>query len=487
MSSTFLYTDHWAYTYIQLLQDRGYLRELYYSVKPYKRMNLAKAVVALNTDQLMLSEKYWVKLLQKEFHQEIQFLTTGNEEGDALTAFKTTFETSNYSEDGRFESDFYVNPEINYLINHLSVSLRGRIDNGLLNDPTYTGEKTDGLAARLEDGYGLLQFGKMNLFVGRVAQNWGPFSRKSLILSDNPYTYDQVGLNFETRHIAFHSTFAKLNSVTYGSPPAERYFSAHRLDIKFNGGINIGFSETVVYGGPNQSLDFSYMNPFTIFMNAQTNDGKEANENLAFDFFVPFRQFNFKGQILVDDFILDGPSKPVPNRKTSSDRLGFLFAVQANDMLVKNSQWLLQYENIGSYTYNVKQKRPWQSYTYDGRGLGNISNDRDSWNLNVKYFPIPKWIFDLDAIFSRQGERDLSANNFEDSSFVKLPFPSGIVEKDIKITAGTLYRYNQNMFGEVRIGFDHVLNRKHIKDSKKTSLYFSLKINLSLDHTMTIN
>ena len=290
------------------------------------------------------------------------------------------------------------------------------------------------------------------------------------------------GLNFETKHIAFHSTFAKLNSVASGGLTAERYFSAHRLDLKFNNGINLGFSETVVYGGPNQSIEFSYMNPFSIFMNAQTNDGKEANENLAFDFFIPLRQYNFKGQLLIDDFILDGSNDPAPNRKTSSDRLGFLFAVQGNDILLQNTHWTLQYENVGSYTYNVKQKRPWQSYTYEGRGLGNEANDRESWNLHFKYFPMRKWIFDLDANFAKQGERNLASNDFEDSTFVKLPFPSGVVQKTIAFSIGTLYQHNQYIFGQIRMGLDNVLNRKHIRNRDETSMYFLVKINISIDH-----
>lgn len=486
MGSTLLYTDHWAYTYIQLLQDRGYLKDLYYSIKPYNRADLAKALINLENETLTPAEKYWIELLRKEFATEITFLDSDNNREVAVSV-KTSSGTSNYYQDNHFESDFFVNPEISYSMNHLGVFLRGRIDNGLLSDPTYSGRKADWIAARLEDGYGIFKFGQLGFFIGRTSHNWAPFSNQSLILSDNPYTYDQIGLNFETKHIAFHSTFAKLNAVASGGLTAERYFSAHRLDLKFNNGINLGFSETVVYGGPNQSIEFSYMNPFGIFMNAQTNDGKEANENLAFDFFIPLRKFNFKGQILIDDFILDGPNDPAPNRKTSSDRLGFLFAVQGNDILVQNTHSTLQYENVGSYTYNVKQKRPWQSYSYEGRGLGNESNDRESWNLNLKYFPIPKWIFDLDATFAKQGERNLASNDFEDSTFVKLSFPSGVVEKTLAVSLGVLYRHNQYIFGQARIGLDNVLNRKHIRNRDETSMYFLVQIDISTDHFIKVD
>lgn len=476
LRSTLLYTDHWTYKYIQLLQDRGYFRELFYSLKPYNRTDIANALINLSEEDLSVSETYWVKILKEEFDKEIKHLTMAADEQETFTKINTEFGIKNYSQYHHFETDVYVNPEVNFIMAHFAVAIRGRVDNGLLNDPAYTGRKTDWLAARLEDGYGIFNFGRFNFFAGRTAQNWGPSPRKSLILSDNPYTYDQIGLNFSTKHIAFHSVFAKLDPVTYIGQPSDRYFSAHRLDLKFNNGVNLGFSETVVYGGPEQSIEFSYLNPFSIFMNAQLNDKKEANENLAFDFYIPLKSFNLSGQVLIDDFILDGPDKPAPNRKTSSDRLGLLLSVQCNDLFLINSQWTASYEGVGSYTYNVKQKRPWQSYTYNGRGLGNNSNDGDAWNLNVKYFPIPKWIFEFDAAIERQGSRDLSSNDFEDSTFVKLAFPSGIVQRNLHLSAGALYQHSNTVSLQAFVGFDDFSNFEHIAKRNKRFLFYELRL-----------
>jgi hypothetical protein len=211
-------------------------------------------------------------------------------------------------------------------------------------------------------------------------------------------------------------------------------------------------------------------------MNAQLNDRKEANENLAFDFFIPLRPFNLSGQILIDDFILDGADKPAPNRKTSSDRLGFLFGIQGNDLIIKQSQWTILYERISSYTYNVKQKRPWQSYTYDGRGLGNENNDRDTWELNIKYFSIPKWIFDADLSFMRQGTRNLSSNDFEDSTFVNRPFPSGVVQRNLHFSAGALYQHSNTISLQAFVGFDNFSNFEHIAKRNNQFLFYELRL-----------
>ncbi len=485
LATTVLYADHWAYTYIRLFQDRGYLRELYYSLKPYNRSAVAQAISSLSSETLTASEKYWKELLEEEFSRELSL--HGNANAPEAQAYsKAEFEAKGHSELGHFEPDFFVNPEIGFTMKYLAASIRGRIDNGLLNDPAYTGRRSGRLAARIEDGYASLQLGKVHIFAGRLAQSWGPFNNKSLILSSNPYTYDQFGLNFETNHIAFHSSFAKLNSMTYNAQTSDRYFSAHRLDVRFDNGIQFGISETVVYGQPGQTMEFSYLNPFNVFAGSQLNDGKEANENIAFDFYLPLRPVQLMGQFLIDDFVLDGPDKPAPNRKTSSDRLGFLFGIQTNDLFINDSRWSLNYERIGSYAYNVKQKRPWQSYTFDGRGLGNEANDREAIGLNLQYFPIPKWLFEADASLTRQGERGLSSNDFEDSTFNKIPFPSGTVENRFSISAGALYQHGTFAIAEARVGFDHITNFKHIKNKKKDALFFLVRLNVNLDKSISL-
>ena len=146
----------------------------------------------------------------------------------------------------------------------------------------------------------------------------------------------------------------------------------------------------------------------------------------------------------------------------------------------------MNYERVGSYTYNVKQKRPWQVYSLDGRGLGNEANDRDRLSINFKFFPIKKWIFDIDASFTRQGERSLASNDFEDSTFVKLPFPSGTVEKRLSFSGGALYQLRTLAFGEARLGFDRITNFKHVMGKKKNALFFLVRLNVNFDKSMIL-
>jgi len=474
-ASVFLNTDHWAYTYINLLQDRGFLPSLYQSVRPYKRLEIASALQKIEEEKTSTTEKHWIDLLRTEFASEMDYLD--GQTGTANTLFKVHTNGTFYKMLESTRKDFFINPEINYHYGRVAASVRGRIDNGILHDPTYTGRKTDLVAARVEDGYGLWQAEHVYFLVGRFTSNWSPIPNRSLILSDNPYTYDKLQFGFQTKHIAFQTILAKLDN----EGPANRYFSAHRLDLKLNSGINVGLTETVIYGGINQGVDLSYSNPFLIFAEAQLNDHKEANENIALDVFVPYKKLNFRGQLLIDDFILDGVSQPPPNRKTSPDRLGWLFSAQFNDLFFQNSQAELTYERLGSYTYNVKQKRPFQSYTYYAKGLGAPGNDGDALDLTFRYFPIPKYIFSASVFWARQGERSLASNDFEDSSFVKLSFPSGTVQKTLGLRLNALYQHSRQLFAEAEVGIDNIYHYLHQKNSAKTFANYRMTVNYIFD------
>lgn len=473
-ASPYLPLDHWAYDYIERLHSRHYLNTLNRSVRPYTRMQVAKAILIADTTITLSSvEKAWLELLKQEFQHETYAIQNHSEQVQIHAQADLSNRT--YYRRSRISADYRFDPETGLSTEHFTGVLRGRVDRSLLRDNTYSGRRTSFAGARIEDGYGRLDYGVLFFAIGRYAEEWSPVYGKSLILSSNPYSYDKISFGLNTPHILFRSMFAMLDPVS----DSRRFFSAHRLDLRFRNGMQLGFSETVIYGGPHQIPDLSYINPFSIFAEVQLNQKKEANENLAFDFFVPYRQFQFSGQILIDDFILDGPGKPPPNRKTSPDRLGFLMNVLMNDPLLKNSQLILRYERVGSYTYNVKQKRPWQSYTYQNRGLGATSNDCDDLSLMLNYYPLPHWNFRLETYVHRQGERTILSHDFEDSTFVKLPFPSGRVEKRTGVILLAGYQTSPRIYLRWSSGLEWIRNDNHQKKSKiSVSVDFSLAYQL---------
>jgi hypothetical protein len=256
------------------------------------------------------------------------------------------------------------------------------------------------------------------------------------------------------------------------------------MDIRFRNGMQFGLMESVVYGGPGAGVELAYLNPFSLFANAQLNEGKEANENLALDVYIPVGTFRLLGQVLIDDYILDGPDKPAPNRKTSSDRLGWLLGIRVLD--ISRSRLELRYERVGSYTYNVKQKRPWQSYTYESRGLGYPSNDADTWTLFHTYYPSARVIVESSVGYTRQGERTLQSNDFEDSTFVKLPFPSGIVKRSLYFRTSLRYSLSMSTFITGGFRFSRATNDRHVLGRTRTYADFSLSAQWFVDRALSL-
>ncbi len=461
VATPFLDLGHPSYEYITLLQTRGYLSKLNISVRPYNRGEVAAALMSLDSNTtLSKNELLWVNFLRDEFSKEIRLLRQSGHSvlADAGTELTNTL----FTENNRLYDDYRIDPALHFSTLHFTSALRGRLDRSLLRDKTYTGRNAGRLGARLEDGYGRFDYHAFYCAIGRFAEEWSPVAGQSLIISPEAYTYDKFQLGILTNNIQFRSLFAMLEDFN----TAKRYVSAHRLDIQLNNGMHFGLSESIVYGGVNQTVDLAYLNPFSIFAEVQLNQKKEANENIAFDFSVPYRRFLFSGQILVDDFILDGAGSPPPNRKTSPDRLGMTYRILGNDLLLNNTQMSVMYERIGSYTYNVKQKRPWQSYTYQGKGLGAPANDMDHIRLSWKYFPLPKWIFSAEVYYKRQGERTLLSHDFEDPTFVKLPFPSGRVEETAGIYASALFHNWHDLHVKFETGYAYVKNHRNLKKDK---------------------
>ncbi len=72
--SPYLYLRHWAYPYVDLLLERGVIEGLSPVVRPYRRIDVAKAVVNANERRASSAERRWLQWLRREFNSEIEVL-----------------------------------------------------------------------------------------------------------------------------------------------------------------------------------------------------------------------------------------------------------------------------------------------------------------------------------------------------------------------------------------------------------------------------
>ncbi len=72
--SPYLYLRHWAYPYVDLLLERGVIEGLSPVVRPYRRIDVAKAVLQADERRASRAERAWLERLRREFRGEIEVL-----------------------------------------------------------------------------------------------------------------------------------------------------------------------------------------------------------------------------------------------------------------------------------------------------------------------------------------------------------------------------------------------------------------------------
>jgi hypothetical protein len=222
-----------------------------------------------------------------------------------------------------------------------------------------------------------------------------------------------------------------------------RYFSAHRIEIKPFRQLDIGFSESVVYGGIGRQIEFYYTNPLTWYHGEQLNKGNDDNTFLSFDFtFYPRNGISLYGEFMVDDFQIEKKSKG----DDEPNELGYIGGVYITDP-IRNSNLDLSFEytRINNWTYN--QGHTWNRYVNDGKIIGHfLGPDRES-----LYFSIKKWfVWGGWAQLSYERQNIGEGNVFSDwtdpwllsTGQYQEKFPTGVVEKrDIYGLSVSLFRF----------------------------------------------
>jgi hypothetical protein len=316
----------------------------------------------------------------------------------------------------RFRADGggrYTAPHIT-LVNRISVDQDYRDDSRFAGDLSESGHW---LYGRINEAYIALNAGKFDVFFGRTHRNWGAPATKGLILSDNPYTYDHLLVNYTTNHFKLSLIFAQLENMdTNEFNPADssltpvkdahKYLTGHRLDIRLLPSLQVGLSEMAIYGGTNRPVEWSFMNPVNLYYPIQRNDRKQISGLWALDvFYKPVPRLTFYGQLLIDDVIVNN-DPGVDDRARYPDRLGVMISMRSADWPFSSINNSFTYTKIWNRTY--QSIRGYENYHYRGYGLGFpcASCEEIHWRLSVwKWFPF--WIRN-EFIYGQYGNVDIT-------------------------------------------------------------------------------
>jgi hypothetical protein len=294
------------------------------------------------------------------------------------------------------------------------------VDQSSKSDPGFVWHKEMAAAGRIEEAYA--QIGKPGWFVrfGRMNRNWGPMPDRSLVLSDNPYSYDalewQISSSFfEFRHLVGAFPIHASEYDTRNALQLNRYFCAHTLDFMIGKWASLGVTETVVFarsGFP----DLQYINPFSIYsvINSNQESGAwgQGGGNLMVAFSGRAHPFTPKalvwGQVAVDDIQIDD-SLPMDQEPA---HWGLDAGASYSDFLpVSLSHYInMRYRYLSKWIYTVHPGNVMQGeqYTYLGRSLGFPIIDGDELEISAAIAGKNMWGASLGLVIGRQDTGSIS-------------------------------------------------------------------------------
>jgi hypothetical protein len=201
---------------------------------------------------------------------------------------------------------------------------------------------------------------------------------------------------------------------------AKRYLSGHRINLKLKFGLEMGVSEVVLYGGKDRDLEPYYVNPLLPFYGEQHNRRKDDNILWGFDLTLSsFKNKEVYFELLVDDFQYDFESEP--------HQTGFQLGLKYADPFGLERSWFnAEYTKVNNWVYG--QNKPWNVYTYHGRGIGSVLGpDADRWHLGLLYHLTRELDLAFSAEYRRKGEGRIDVAQTSAVPYSE-KFPTGLVE-----------------------------------------------------------
>ena len=420
-----------------------------------------------------VQNSYWRSLLENEFSR---FTFQSDSLNSALSFKFIGGERISMAKD-HSRGRYFVSGEAYWSLPSFVLVNRTVVDESFSDDPFYVGTTSKWATARIEDSYVLGNFKSLTYSFGRLSRNWGLPDQYGLMLSDHPYSYDHLSLTLNTDHFTysfFTSRLDDLQAKTHEFPDtliyASKYMTAHRLDLAIGKKLQLGISESVVYGGPNRHFEFVYINPVGFYFESQLNLDIEANGQWSVEaLYRPNTRTTFYGQFLFDDIIInDQPGKDY--RGQFPDRIGYSLNSIFTDLLFGGTLLSLNYTRVSNWTY--QSARTWENYLYKGKSLGYPSNSSESFRLEVAYFGAPPFIFGVNYRYSRTGKQNLG----EVFLPIKHKFPMGIVERGHFIEMDCFYVPSKAFYLDARLKWENYQNKYSSVGENRSG--FSLYLNL---------
>ena len=281
----------------------------------------------------------------------------------------------------------------------LAASIRPIIDTRLNRDIEFTGRRDRRVTGRTEDGYASGQWKYGELFLGRVARNWGPSALYGLQVGNYAYTYDQLYARIGTDKLHFATVVARLDDMTDAvGARTQRYFSIHRLAVR-RAAWEIAATESYIYSGAGRGFEPSLVNPLNIYALSWRNEAQDGNLGLGLEGSFRSRKGSLAAHVFIDDLQID---RCDPNCEEPSS-YGLTMSAEGLP-LAGDQRWFASYARVSYLAYRTPN--PSERYSSFDIGLGQGFSDFDEIRLGLDLALVPRTPLRLYLARRRQGEGD---------------------------------------------------------------------------------
>lgn len=456
------------------LQHNGTLTLRHPLVQPYSAAELQSGLKTAKAG----GSSPWLSLLDQDIGQIYSSATTeytGNWHLGAETTLRR-FAGPGHSF-GQYRVDLYGTFVLPYLV----LANRTFTDQQLKADPTFHGDTGEWIYGRVQDSYALFKHKAVQLFAGRVSRNMGIINEPSLILSDNPYSYDHFGFQVSTARVNFQFYTTRLNNmIAFDSQAADsspqevrRYFSVQRGDLKLRHNLTVGLAQVAIYGGPDRVFDPNFLNPMNLYYVNQRNNRSQISGLWALDlYWKPDPRVTLYTQLMVDDIIVNNePGQD--DRAVHPGRDGVAAKAIWADVFFPGALVSLTYNRISNWAY--MSFRTWENYVYQKRGLGYPENAVESVRLDVDYLGKPPFVVHSSFGYRRHGEQNIM-NVFGDKIE---KFPRGVVEHSRNVLLKIQYLPSAYYNFELYFSHETFTNKSNVLGNSASDYMFGLAAHFS--------
>ncbi|MDI6841030.1 MAG: capsule assembly Wzi family protein [bacterium] len=365
-------------------------------------------------------------------------------------------------------SDVRVTTFISYEKEPIDIILEPAVKFG--NSQLWPTKKYKIAAADYERVFTRVAVKSFSFLLGKERFAIGQSPRHNLLLSGSFPPMDGVLAAYENLRFKISFLFSRLedlladtleymfngDTIYTDTVNSRRFISLHRVDLLPKDWINIGFTEAVIYGGPNVIPDLHYLNPIALWLPYQFIKGVDNNIFWGIDGRIDIKNLAVYGELLIDDFQL------LPDAQKEPNHIGCMVGIEVADPLKLQRIFILsEYTRITRWTYT--SFIPWQRWEYLGYPIGHpMGPDFDNVFAKVTYHFTPTVDFYGEISYTRHGGGKVNAlwpipehpringTYFPTNNFLS-PTVQTYLDTRLGISIFKISRYNLNIFAEVGI------------------------------------